>query len=174
MRTRCTTFISMLLAVSASAALLSACGSNEEEQVTTLEGSYGDADAPQYTEPTIENLKGKPQKFPSRYPMQKYPNAKVTYAWVKKDLRPGMKNNVVMTTTDEIPTVRNFYIAQLVKDGWRLVDKYETLVYTSSTWQKDGFEAIVRVTIDPYGKKSVQLMYGPIKKRTKLPVQPQA
>lgn len=158
MKTNCFRYLAFLACTLA----LAGCGSEEEQSVPAFNGQYGKPTAPAFTEPSMENLQGTPQQFPSKYPLKEYPNAKVTYAWVKPNLRPGMKNQVMQQTNDAIPAVRNFYIKQLSSDGWRFIDKHETSVYSSTIWQKDGYEVEVRVSPDPRGNKNVQLMYGPM------------
>ncbi len=147
------------------AVALTGCGSEEPADIPAISGQYGESTAPQFTEPSMENLQGTPQQFPSKYPLKEYPHAKVTYAWVKPNLRPGMKNQVMQQTRDNIPAVRNFYIKQLSTDGWRFIHKYETSIYSSTIWQKDGYEIEVRISPDPRGNKNLQLMYGPMQEK---------
>ncbi len=161
MKTFCAGYLTVLICSLG----LAGCGSDEPGEIPAFNGQYGQASAPQFTEPSMENLQGTPQQFPSKYPLKEYPNAKVTYAWVKPNLRPGMKNQVMQRTNDAIPAIRNFYIKQLSTDGWRFIEKHETSVYSSTLWQKDGYEVEVRVSPDPKGNKNVQLMYGPVGER---------
>jgi hypothetical protein len=119
----------------------------------------------QYTEPTMANLQGKPQPFPSRYLLKQYPNSRVVMAWVKPNLKPGHKNLVLLSSTDAKPNIAVYYKQDMVKDGWELTYQNENSCFSQTIWRKKtngGIqEAEVRVSPDPYGKQAVQLLCGP-------------
>lgn len=146
---------------------LGGCGeSNEQVQMvmpdaSTSLGTPVEEEGPQYQAPTIEVLQGKPQKFPTKYPLKKYPNSQVVMALVEPNLRPGLKNVVTLKTPDQKPNVVNFYRNEIAKEGYKPTYDYQNLSFGRSKWIKDGKEIEVRVCPHPSGQRTIQLLEGP-------------
>jgi hypothetical protein len=153
-------------------AILSRCGEDDKSQQSTLiqlESTDG-GKAPQYVQPTMANLAGKEPPFPSHYPLAQYPNSKVKYAMVRRDLPPNAKNQVMINVPQKTKdNVVGFYRAQLIGGGWKLVASYENSIYSSTTWQKGDDEVEVRVSPDLYDNQNVQLFSGHVFKRDFAP-----
>ena len=156
------------LLTGAACCLLAACGSNDQQpgEVSGVSLAPGEEmkEGPTYVTPSMETLEGKPQPFPSHYPLKRYPNSHVTFAWVTPNLKPGIKNQVLLQTVDRPLVVGMYYKDQLIKDGWVMVSTFDNVSYSGSRWRKGDQEAEVRVSEDPYGKQAIQLMVGPILK----------
>ena len=121
--------------------------------------------------PTMENLKGKPQEFPAKYPLVRYPNSTVKFVRIEKMLYPGWKNQVMLNSTDTQYRIAGFYKDKLAHEGWQQVYQFENSAYSSTIWQKDGQEVEVRVVPDLYRNENIQLLYGPAEKRKKYVAQ---
>ena len=121
-------------------------------------------EGPQYQQPTIEVLKGKPQLFPQRYPIKRYPGSKVAMVDVRPNRPPGYKNMVMLSTADGMPRISGFYRQQLVSEDWQKIKEYRNQIYESSIWVKGDLECEVRISPDLTSpspdKKYVQLLYG--------------
>jgi hypothetical protein len=168
---RCTRHISLAVLLAGTACcLLTACGSEDQQQqpseISGVSLAPGEEikEGPPYVVPSMDTLQGKPQPFPAHYPLKRYPNSHVTFAWVTPNVKPGIKNQVVLQTVDRPLVVGAYYKADLVRDGWQLVSTFDNTSYSGSRWRKGDQEAEVRVSEDPYGKQAIQLMVGPILK----------
>lgn len=157
---------------------LSSCGngSNKEEQavvpmyteanavggVNSGNASIDEQEGPQYQQPTMDVLKGKPQLFPAKYPVKRYPHATVAMVDVRPGRPPGFKNMVLMKTADQMPQISTFYKQNLALDNWKLVGAYRNECYESTRWVKGDMECEVRIAPDlrTGDKKYVQLMTG--------------
>jgi hypothetical protein len=142
------------------------CNPDEPKFVPTSELatptlSTAEPEGPQYQTPTVENLQGKTQLYPSKYPAKRYPNSRVVLAHVRPNLKVGSKNVVVLSTTDNPPVVTQYYVDQLQKDGYALTSTYSNSAFHRSLWKKGDHEVEVRVSPDPYGKQVIQLFSGP-------------
>jgi hypothetical protein len=166
-----------------SAILLAGCGGGiggcgdqkpEEMQTTslgpTVDGGTSttataapEEEGPQYQHPTVENLQGKPQRFPAKFPVKRYPNSRVVMAVVEPNLRPGQHNVVLLNSSDEQKTVARFYYTDLLKEGWKPVYSSGNSAYSQIKYVKGDKEVEVRVFPDPRGKQHVQLLSGPYK-----------
>ena len=150
--------------------LVSGCGQEESSEFSANTSQSGGTSHSQYIEPTVEVLKGKEQPYPASYPVSKYPKSKVTYAWVKPDLLPGYKNHVMLSVPEPSKdTIAQYYKTELKKGGWKMVDRWENTIYSSTIWQKDGQEVEVRVSPDQHNNQNVQLFAGPIFKKRYAP-----
>ncbi len=121
-------------------------------------------EGPQYQQPNMDVLKGKPQLFPSRYPIKRYPGAKVTMVDVRPNRPPGYKNLVMMATADPSKRISGFYQHQMIGEQWKKVSEYRNDIYECSRWVKGDLEAEVRIMPDLVAsnsdKKYVQILYG--------------
>jgi hypothetical protein len=173
-----------ILAMCASAVLLAGCGGGmggcggqKDDQSagggmlfkddTANGGTPAEELGPQYQKPTIEVLQGKPQKFPARYPLRKYPNSRVVMAVVEPNLHPGQHNVVLLKSTDDGKQVARFYYEDLIKQGWKPVASQGNVAFSQIKYQKDGQEVEVRIFPDPHGGEQVQLLSGPWKEEMK-------
>ena len=154
----------------ATTVLLTGCGQEESTEYMSNTAHLGGAPQPQPVEPTIEVLKGKEQPFPNNYPLSRYPKSRVTYAWVKPDLLPGYKNHVMLSVPEPSKDViAQYYKTELKKGGWKLVDRWENSIYSSTIWQKNAQEVEVRVSPDQHNNQNVQLFCGPVFKKRYAP-----
>jgi len=127
------------------------------------QGPNAQEEGPQYQQPNMDVLKGKMQKFPAKFPIQRYPNARVSLVDVRPNRGPGAMNMVLLNTDDNIPVVGSYYKDNLAKDSWKKVSEVSNPVYESSTWEKGNLLCEVRVAQDfskPEGNRFVQLLYG--------------
>lgn len=164
--------------VTMSAVLLTGCGAGmggcnggSQSEVQSANGGIATVDAgqepvttgegPQYTQPTMENLKGKRQLYPSRYVCKQYPNSRVIMALVKPNLRPGSHNCVLLGTIDEKPVISNYYRQELAQKGYTPTYNYDNPAFHRSVWKKGDVEVEVRVSPDPYGNQTIQILSGP-------------
>jgi hypothetical protein len=162
--------VAYMLSISAVSAILAGCGQQQSDDQTSSStsgtGTFESTTAPQYLEPTLDNLKGKPQPFPSKYPLTRFPRGKVTFALVRRDLPPGWKNQVMLNVTEPSKDgIVHYYRNELQTGGWKLVSQYENPIYSSTIWQKGDREVEVRVSPDQYNNQNVQLFEGPIYKK---------
>lgn len=134
----------------------------------SLGAADDEQEGPQYQSPTIDNLRGIPQRFPARYAVRKYPKSQVVLVDVRPHLFGGQKNQVMLRSSDPPKVIAAYYKTDLSKDGWELVHSYENTIYSSTTWQKNGLEVEVRVSPDPYNRENIQLISGPAFTRPKL------
>lgn len=146
--------------------LLSACGQQESGKPDVASPSTASAVGPQYQQPTMDNLAGKPQQFPAAYPLSQYPRSKVSLAWVQPHLQPGWKNQVLLKSEDPPRAIAQYYGAELKNKGWKPVFHWQNLdgTFDRTVWQKDGQEIEVRVQPDlahGKGQNDVQLLCGP-------------
>jgi hypothetical protein len=126
-------------------------------------GPNAQEEGPQYQQPNMDVLKGKMQKFPAKFPIQRYPNSRVALVDVRPNRGPGANNMVMLRTDDNIPVVGSFYKDNLAKDSWKKISEYENSIYESSTWEKGNLRCEVRVAQDfskPEATRIVQLLYG--------------
>lgn len=140
--------------------------------VTLNETTPGEDEGPSFQTPTMENLMGKPQKFPAGFPVRRYPNGQVAFVRTERVLYPGWKNQVMLKTTDSVQRVASFYRYDFAKAGWAKVRDYQNPAYSSTVWQKDGTEVEVRVSPDPDGNECVQLFSGPVQQQRQMQTQP--
>lgn len=130
-------------------------------------------EGPQYQQPNMDVLKGKPQLFPSRYPIKRYPGAKVTMVDVRPNRPPGYKNLVMMATGDPNTRISGFYQRQMIGEQWKKVGEYRNEIYEASRWVKGDLEAEVRIMPDLVAsnndKKFVQILYGLRQKKIEPP-----
>ena len=171
----------LLLAIASSAAfVLASCGSKSDDQqivgvpynpsttstaTTTGNSSSAELDddvGPQYTQPSMDTLRGVRQKFPAHYTLKRYPRARMVIAWVSPHLQPGWKNQVMLKSDDPPQLIATYYKRDLSKEGWKMISQYENPAYSSTIWRKDGQEAEVRVSPDQYNKENIQLFVGPL------------
>jgi hypothetical protein len=132
-------------------------------------------EGPQYQQPTMDVVKGKPQKFPTRYPIKRYPNAQVALVDVRPNRPPGYMNHVMLKTMDNIPSVDSFYRDKMVEDQWKKTYEYHNEIYDSTKWEKGDLLCEIRISQDfsqPNGKRLVQLLYGLRPKRIMKPTGP--
>lgn len=129
--------------------------------------SPGPEEGPQYQQPTVENLKV-PQKYPARYPVKRYPNSRVVMAYVRKDLAPGQRNCVLLTSSDTNYAVNNYYKKTLADEGWKPVAQEGNSAYSRILYRKGDQMAEVVVTPDPHGVNHLQLFSGPYQPPAKL------
>jgi hypothetical protein len=150
---------------------LGGCNDKTEEVISGPEiySNTNGSEAPQYMEPTMANLQGRPQQFPSRYPCAQYPNSRVVMAYVKPNLKPGQKNIVLLSSSDQKPNIAVFYKKDMIANGWEMTNQYENSCFSRTVWRKKTIngiqEAEVRVSPDPYHKQAVQLLTGPYRPR---------
>ena len=126
-------------------------------------------EGPQYQQPSMEVLQGKPQKFPAKYPVQRYPNSQVALVDVRANRPPGYLNMVTLKTVDAIPKVDEFYEQKMAAEQWKKVSDYHNEIYDSTRWEKGDMQCEVRISQDfsqRNGKRFVQLLYGrkPVRK----------
>ncbi|MBX9686774.1 MAG: hypothetical protein K2X27_08735 [Candidatus Obscuribacterales bacterium] len=158
--------------------ILTACSeSPKQEQVKTglftessdnnsvaSSGNFSDEpEGPQYQTPTMDVLRGKPQMFPAKYPLRRYPGSKVAMVDVRPNRRPGYKNMVMLNTADKIPNVSTFYERELLQENWKKTYEWGNEIYHSTRWEKGNIECEVRVSNDVVAnsnKKNIQLLYG--------------
>lgn len=168
-----------ILTLSASALLLGGCGggmggcngggdqvqqgANWTSLQTEADKETVDQEGPQYQQPSMDNLKGKPQLFPAKYAVKRYPNSRVVMAYVRPDLLPGQKNVVLLNSSDQQQVISEYYLQNMVKDGWKVTYRAENSAFSQITYQKGNQEAEVRIMADPQGRKHVQLLSGPFK-----------
>lgn len=121
-----------------------------------------EAEGPQYQQPTMDVLKGKPQLFPARYPVKRYPHASIAMVDVRPGRPPGYKNMVLMKTSDQMPSISQYYKQNLAAEGWKMVDAYANEAYESTRWVKGDQECEIRIAPDlrTPDKKYVQLLTG--------------
>ena len=157
---------------------LSGCGNSKdaEEKVdvplytegNSIKANIGDpaaideTEGPQYQTPTMDVLEGKPQHFPAKFPVKRYPHARVEMVDVRPGRPPGYKNMVLMKTADQMPQISTFYKQNLALDNWKLVGVYANECYESTHWVKGDQECEVRISPDlrTADKKYVQLLTG--------------
>lgn len=142
---------------------------NGEVKIATIvnEGSggtdgSGEPEGPQYQQPTMDVLRGKAQLYPAKYPLKRYPNSRVTMVDVRANRAAGLKNMVMLTTSDEIARVSKFYQKRLIAENWRLVSEYANESYESTRWIKGEHECEIRISPDltTSDKKYIQLLCG--------------
>lgn len=119
-------------------------------------------EGPQYQQPTMDVLKGKPQLFPAKYAVKRYPNSVVAMVDVRPNRPPGFKNMVMLKTSDDYPKVSYFYEEKLVADGWKKFYQYRNPAYESTKWERGDQEIEIRISPDmrTSDKKYVQLFQG--------------
>lgn len=163
------------------AGILCGCGNGEKKEEENKSALYTESNSgvasssgggyvsnepegPQYQTPSVEQLKGKPQLFPARYPIRRYPGSKVAMVDVRPNRRPGYKNMVMLSTADTMPRISGFYKQQLATEEWQKIKEYRNSIYESSTWVKGDLVCEVRIAPDLTSpspdKKFVQLFYG--------------
>lgn len=152
------------------ALLLSACSTSPEDQggksgwgnVSIFSLQAPSTKAPKYMEPTMDNLMGKPQPFPSEYPVVQYPNSKVILAQVRPVYTERKPNMVVLSSRDNIPQVASYYKQRLVAEGWKFQSAFENSAYSSTIWLKENQQAEVRVSPAPQeGEQIIQVLISP-------------
>ena len=149
---------------------LTSCGSDVQPEKRLMpDTSLSGGEAPVYEHPDMSTLEGKPQPFPSRYPLKNYPNSKVALAFVYPRLRPGETNQVMLKSSDKIGDIATYYRRDLTKEGWTLVSSYENIIYSSTIWQKGDQQIEVRVSPDPNNMENIQLFSGTIARRMPSP-----
>lgn len=164
------------LVVLAVSLTLTACSKSEDQQdqqvggflggigatVGGIQKSTGINQAPKYTEPTIDVLRGKLQQFPSEYPVVQYPNSKMIVAEVRPNYTANRPNFVCLSTGDRLETVATYYKQMLYKDGWQPQVADENTAYSSTIWTKGKQKAEVRVSPGPkQGERIIQLLIYP-------------
>lgn len=169
MRTNLIKYSSLLFVVSA---LLAGCGQEEaSNNFSYNEGKSGEA--PQYLDPGMDQLRGKEQPFPSKFPVSRYPRTRVAFASVKPNLPAGYRNQVMLSAAEPSKDgIVRYYGSELQGGGWKKVYEWEADYFSSTKWQKDGVELEVRVSPDNHGKQNVQLFYGKVAKRNMPPRTP--
>jgi hypothetical protein len=176
------TFISLLLLLIVGP-LLTSCGSDSGEQITGVplsgkargeDGADRKGNIPVAIDtglttviPTMANLQGKPQEFPVKYPVVRYPNSAVKLVRIERMLYPGWKNQVMLQSDDTQESINEFYSLKLGTEGWTKVSDYRNMAFSSTVWQKDGQEVEIRVSPDPHNNKNIQLFCGPLQRRDK-------
>lgn len=135
-------------------------GSVSEQATGTDEA--GEPEGPQYQQPTMEVLRGKAQLYPARYELKRYPHSTVAMVDVRPNRAPGLKNMVMLKTTDEMPSVSAYYENRLISENWKLVSQYKNQSYESTRWVKGDKECEIRVCPDmtTNDKKFIQLFTG--------------
>ena len=136
----------------------------EGNSINGISGSAAvdEQEGPQFQQPTMDVLKGKPQLFPAKYPVKKYPHATVTMVDVVAGRPPGFKNMVLMKTADQLPQISTYYKQNLALDNWKLEGCYKNDIYESTRWVKGDLECEVRIAPDlrTNNKEYVQLLTG--------------
>lgn len=132
------------------------------DQKTAGLDDAGEPEGPQYQQPTMDVLRGKAQLYPAKYPLKRYPHSTVAMVDVRPNRAPGLKNMVMLKTTDEMPNVSAFYEKRLVSENWKLVSQYKNEAYESTRWVKGDQECEIRVCPDmtTQDKKFIQLFIG--------------
>lgn len=141
---------------------------NGDVQIATIvdestgETSSSEPEGPQYQQPTMDVLRGKSQLYPAKYPLKRYPNSRVAMVDVRPNRGAGLKNMVMLYTSDEISTVGKFYQKRLIAENWKLVSEYANKSYESTRWIKGDYECEIRVSPDltTSDKKYIQLLCG--------------
>ena len=151
-------------------ASLNGCGSNKQNEDGEIVGVKGkwqqsvedDGPAPKYVQPTMDNLRGKPFRFPSEYPLAQYPGSKVIMANVRPVYHAGQPNMVALESPDRIEMIAAYYKQRLPKEGWIFKRKNENKGFSSTIWTKGDEQAEIRVSPTPSERSwVVQLFIGP-------------
>lgn len=132
------------------------------EQKTASLDDAGEPEGPQYQQPTMEVLRGKSQLYPAKYPIKRYPHSTVAMVDVRPNRAPGLKNMVMLKTTDEMPNVSSYYEQRLIAENWKMVSQFKNTCYESTKWVKGDKECEIRVCPDmtTQDKKFIQLFIG--------------
>lgn len=142
---------------------------NGEVQIATIvdestsgTGSNAEPEGPQYQQPSMDVLRGKAQLYPAKYPLKRYPNSRVAMVDVRPNRGAGLKNMVMLYTSDEMDRVSKFYQKRLIAENWKLVSEYANESYESSRWIKGEHECEIRISPDltTSDKKYIQLLCG--------------
>ncbi len=136
---------------------------NNTDFSSSSSGNFNEPEGPQYQQPGMDVLKGKPQLFPARYPAKRYPGSRVALVDVRPNRPAGYKNMVMLTTSDQTPRISSFYTEQMITENWQKVGEYRNEIYESTKWVKGNLECEVRISPDltsQTDKKNVQLLYG--------------
>lgn len=122
----------------------------------------GEPEGPQYQQPTMEVLQGKAQLYPARYELKRYPHSTVAMVDVRPNRAPGLRNMVMLKTTDAMPVVSGYYEKGLITQNWKLVSQFKNTSYESTRWIKGDQECEIRVCSDMKSedKKYIQLFVG--------------
>lgn len=136
--------------------------SSETTKTTSNLDDAGEPEGPQYQQPTMDVLRGKSQLYPAKYALKRYPHSTVAMVDVRPNRGPGLKNMVMLKTTDEMPTVSSYYEKRLIAENWKVVSQYKNACYESTRWIKGDQECEVRVSPDmtTEDKKYIQLLIG--------------
>lgn len=140
----------MSLSNQGSASLASELAASDEEE------------GPQYQQPTMEVLQGKAQRFPSRFPLKRYPKSKVVMVDVRENRPPGAKDIVMLLTVDQLNGISQFYQSRLLQESWKKTYEYKNSIYECSKWEKGEMECEVRICpeLKTEDKKYIQLFTG--------------